>query len=186
MSTAVVVGGASGICRATARVLAAAGHDVGIVDRDPADATLERVAAAGRRGAARQADVADAVVFGESLDSLAAELGPPDVLVYGAGITNHVAPVVRMTLDGWRRELEVNLTGAFVAVKHVLPHMVEQGYGRKHCLGASGMLAPSEGPWHHGFLFAPALTVGGGTSEIQRNIVAERILGLPRDAPATG
>lgn len=130
MSTALVVGGARGICRATARALAAAGHDVAIVDRDRAEATLDMVAAAGRRGAARQADVADAVEFGQALDSLATELGPPDVLVYGAGITNHVAPVMRMTLDGWRRELDVNLTGAFVAVKHVLPHMVEQGYGR--------------------------------------------------------
>lgn len=27
--------------------------------------------------------------------------------------------------------------------------------------------------WHYGYLFAPALTVGGGTSEVQRNIVAE-------------
>ena len=35
--------------------------------------------------------------------------------------------------------------------------------------------------WSRGFLFGPALTVGGGTAEVQRNIVAERVLGLPRD-----
>ncbi len=35
--------------------------------------------------------------------------------------------------------------------------------------------------WSRGFLFAPALTVGGGTAEVQRNIVAEKVLGLPRD-----
>ena len=35
--------------------------------------------------------------------------------------------------------------------------------------------------WAGGFLFSPALTVGGGTAEVQRNIVAEQVLGLPRD-----
>ena len=35
--------------------------------------------------------------------------------------------------------------------------------------------------WHYGFLFGPALTVGGGTFAVQRNIVAEHVLGLPRD-----
>ncbi|WP_419553449.1 acyl-CoA dehydrogenase family protein [Candidatus Poriferisodalis sp.] len=35
--------------------------------------------------------------------------------------------------------------------------------------------------WHYGFLFSSALTIGGGTAEVQRNIVAERVLGLPRD-----
>jgi len=35
--------------------------------------------------------------------------------------------------------------------------------------------------WHYGFLFAPALTLGGGTFAVQRNIVAEAVLGLPRD-----
>ena len=40
----------------------------------------------------------------------------------------------------------------------------------------------SYGPiWDFGFLFAPALTIGGGTAEVQRNIVAERTLGLPHD-----
>ena len=38
-----------------------------------------------------------------------------------------------------------------------------------------------DGTWSRGFLFAPALTVGGGTAEVQRNIVAEKVLGLPRD-----
>jgi alkylation response protein AidB-like acyl-CoA dehydrogenase len=57
----------------------------------------------------------------------------------------------------------------------------------KDLAGAGGMLAdrgPLDGPadlWHYGFLFAPALTVGGGTGEVQRNIVAERVLGLPHD-----
>ena len=35
--------------------------------------------------------------------------------------------------------------------------------------------------WAHGFLFAPALTVGGGTGMVQRNIIGERVLGLPHD-----
>ena len=57
----------------------------------------------------------------------------------------------------------------------------------KDLAGAGGMLA-DRGPlgapvdlWHHGFLFAPALTVGGGTGEVQRNIIAERVLGLPHE-----
>jgi len=57
----------------------------------------------------------------------------------------------------------------------------------KDLAGPAGMLSdggPLGGPsemWHYGFLFSPALTVGGGTGEVQRNIVAERVLGLPHD-----
>jgi hypothetical protein len=35
-------------------------------------------------------------------------------------------------------------------------------------------------------LYSPALTVGGGTAEVQRNIVAEKVLGLPRDEIGSG
>jgi alkylation response protein AidB-like acyl-CoA dehydrogenase len=46
----------------------------------------------------------------------------------------------------------------------------------------SGGAYPDVDPvWHYGFLFAPALTVGGGTFAVQRNIIAEQVLGLPRD-----
>ena len=56
--------------------------------------------------------------------------------------------------------------------------------------GAAGML-DGRGPggidsdegraWSWGFLYAQALTIGGGTSVVQRNIIAERVLGLPKD-----
>jgi alkylation response protein AidB-like acyl-CoA dehydrogenase len=45
----------------------------------------------------------------------------------------------------------------------------------------TGPLGPDNAGWGRGFLFAPALTIGGGTSEVQRNIIAERVLGLPHD-----
>ena len=48
-------------------------------------------------------------------------------------------------------------------------------------LGDRGPLGVVDPSWNYGFLFSPALTVGGGTSEVQRNIVAERVLGLPHD-----
>ncbi|HET9731541.1 MAG TPA: acyl-CoA dehydrogenase family protein [Acidimicrobiales bacterium] len=48
-------------------------------------------------------------------------------------------------------------------------------------LAAGGPLGAQAGEWAYGFLFAPALTVGGGTAQVQRNIIAERVLGLPHD-----
>ena len=49
-------------------------------------------------------------------------------------------------------------------------------------LGPNGAVADGDGlAWSRGFLFNRNLTIAGGTSEIQRNIIAERVLGLPRD-----
>jgi alkylation response protein AidB-like acyl-CoA dehydrogenase len=61
-------------------------------------------------------------------------------------------------------------------------------------IGASAMLVGSlagdygdldDGIWQYGFMFAQALTIGGGTFAVQRNIVGERVLGLPHDIDVT-
>ena len=41
--------------------------------------------------------------------------------------------------------------------------------------------APQDGRWQHAFLSAPGLRLGGGSDEVQRNALAERVLGLPRE-----
>jgi alkylation response protein AidB-like acyl-CoA dehydrogenase len=57
----------------------------------------------------------------------------------------------------------------------------------KDLAGAGGMLSDAGplgtevGIWNYGYLFAPALTIGGGTGDVQRNIISERVLGLPHD-----
>lgn len=70
------------------------------------------------------------------------------------------------------------------AAAMVVPQVADDGQGGHTGLGGGGGvgLRPLDHPgWLHGYLFARSLTIGGGTGEVQRNIVAERVLGLPHD-----
>jgi alkylation response protein AidB-like acyl-CoA dehydrogenase len=48
-------------------------------------------------------------------------------------------------------------------------------------VGPDGEQGENGAMWSHGFLYSQALTIGGGTSVVQRNIIAERVLGLPKE-----
>jgi 3-oxochol-4-en-24-oyl-CoA dehydrogenase len=62
-----------------------------------------------------------------------------------------------------------------------LPERARSGPTEINFPSGPGSQFPDVDPvWHYGFLFAPALTIGGGTFAVQRNIVAEQALGLPR------
>jgi alkylation response protein AidB-like acyl-CoA dehydrogenase len=63
-------------------------------------------------------------------------------------------------------------------------HIMELGKDLAGTAGLCNNVGPyggDPGLWAHGFLFAPALTIGGGTGVVQRNIIGERVLGLPHD-----
>ena len=53
-----------------------------------------------------------------------------DVLVNSAGITGGNAPTWELSVETWRRVIDVNLVGSLIACKSVIPQMVENGYGR--------------------------------------------------------
>jgi alkylation response protein AidB-like acyl-CoA dehydrogenase len=53
--------------------------------------------------------------------------------------------------------------------------------GSDAMLANGGPYGDRSGMWNYGFLYSAALTIGGGTSEVQRNIIGERALGLPKE-----
>ena len=66
--------------------------------------------------------------------------------------------------------------------QHVMAMALELA-GTGGLLADCGPYGSATGLWAKGYLYSRALTIGGGTSEVQRGIVAERVLGLPRDPP---
>jgi alkylation response protein AidB-like acyl-CoA dehydrogenase len=68
--------------------------------------------------------------------------------------------------------------------QHVMAMAVELA-GTHGLLTDRGPFAAETSSWVQGYLYSRALTIGGGTSEVQRNILGERVLGLPRDASIT-
>ncbi|MEY2975131.1 MAG: hypothetical protein RIR49_1551 [Actinomycetota bacterium] len=63
-----------------------------------------------------------------------------------------------------------------------IPARSQSGATEVNFARGAGSQFPAVDPlWHYGWLFGPALTLGGGTFAVQRNIVAEHVLGLPRD-----
>ncbi|WP_448626514.1 3-hydroxybutyrate dehydrogenase [Geodermatophilus sp. URMC 64] len=116
---ALVTGGASGIGRACAQRLAAAGASVVVLDRD---AEAAKAVAAEVGGSAVVADLSD-------LDGIAALDLDVDVLVNNAGL-QHVAPVHEFPVDRFSYILRLMLEAPFRLIRGALPHMYEQGWGR--------------------------------------------------------
>jgi alkylation response protein AidB-like acyl-CoA dehydrogenase len=65
-----------------------------------------------------------------------------------------------------------------------LAQQLAESAGMLENRGPSGITGEEGRSWYWGFLYSQALTIGGGTSVVQRNIIAERVLGLPRDPSA--
>src|SRR4051812_12816947 len=109
---AIVTGAARGIGATTAVRLAADGFAVAVVDLEESAAkgTVEAIEAAGGRALAVGADVSDAGQVQAAVDRIAAELGPPVVLVNNAGVTRDNL-LFKMTESDWDTVMAVHLRG---------------------------------------------------------------------------
>jgi meso-butanediol dehydrogenase / (S,S)-butanediol dehydrogenase / diacetyl reductase len=118
---ALVTGGGSGIGAATARRLAAAGYGVCVMGRrrEPLGAIADEVG-----GLAVVADTSVADDVARAVDAAVGRFGGLGVLVCNAG-TGASGAVAEQTQERWARVLETNLTGAFLACRAALPHLVE-------------------------------------------------------------
>jgi 2-dehydro-3-deoxy-L-rhamnonate dehydrogenase (NAD+) len=127
--TAIVTGAATGIGKAIATRLAAAGATVAVVDLNLAEAQL--VATALPNGSfAVEADVSKADSVQRAVDQVIAQTGRVDILVNNAGIAGPAAFTWEQTDEDWQRNIAVNLTGVFNFCRAVVPHMRTRAYGR--------------------------------------------------------
>jgi 3-oxoacyl-[acyl-carrier protein] reductase len=138
---AIVTGGARGIGAAASRRLAADGMAVAVLDLKESDCagTVDAITSAGGSALAVGADVSQAELVETAVKKVAAELGPPAVLVNNAGVIRDNL-LFKMTEDDWDTVLGVHLRGAFLMSRAAQKHMVDQRFGRIINLSSSSAL----------------------------------------------
>ncbi|OAQ21659.1 3-oxoacyl-[acyl-carrier-protein] reductase [Thermosulfurimonas dismutans] len=157
---ALVTGASRGIGRAVAVELARAGADVAVnyaVSEEAAKEVAREIESLGRRAFLVKFDVADPSAVAEGVKAVEEAFGRIDILVNNAGITRD-GLLVRMKDEDWERVLSVNLKGAFLVTKAVLPGMMKRRDGR--IINISSVVAFSGNPGQTNYAASKAGLVG--------------------------
>jgi 3-oxoacyl-[acyl-carrier protein] reductase len=144
---AIVTGASRGIGAAAAAALSEAGAAVMLAARSlsQAEENAQRISAAGGKAMAIECDVADYAACQRLVRETAQRLGPPDILVNNAGVIEPIATVATADPREWARNIEINLIGAFYAIRAVLPGMLERGHGDIVNVSSGAAMRPLEG-----------------------------------------
>jgi NAD(P)-dependent dehydrogenase (short-subunit alcohol dehydrogenase family) len=128
---AIVVGAALGIGRAIALALAGAGAKVACLDIDEAAAgeTAVRIRSAGGTAMAHGCDVTSEASIADAVKAAIAAHGRPRILVNGAAMREPTGTIVELEPADWNRAIAINLSGAYLMSRAVIPSMVEAGGG---------------------------------------------------------
>jgi NAD(P)-dependent dehydrogenase (short-subunit alcohol dehydrogenase family) len=118
---AVVTGGARGIGASIAAALRAAGAAVTVWDRDPLpEETATSIVV----------DIADPASLDRAMQATLARHGRLDILVNNAGYAGPTMPLAEYSRDEWRRIVDINLNGTYLACQAALPALLAHGWGR--------------------------------------------------------
>jgi 3-oxoacyl-[acyl-carrier protein] reductase len=167
---ALITGSSSGIGRAVALAMAAAGADIVVnhptaAEAAAAEEVAEQIRALGRRAIVSQADVSDAAAVESMVATAMAMSARIDILVNNAGIA--VAGAAdEMPVDLWDRVIAVHLRGTFLVTRAVLPHMYASGYGR--IINTASQLAYKGAPG-----FSAYTAAKGGILSFTRSVALE-------------
>jgi 2-deoxy-D-gluconate 3-dehydrogenase len=128
-NVAIVTGANTGIGQAIALALAAAGADIAAVGRTPAEDTVAKARALGRRAEIVSADLSSIEPIQRVIDETLEKLGGLDILVNNAGIIRR-ADSVDFTEADWDMVIDTNLKSVFFLCQAAGRHMIAQGHGK--------------------------------------------------------
>ena len=167
---ALITGSSSGIGRAVALTMAAAGADIVInhptsAEIAAANGVADEVRALGRRALVLQADVSHSAEVESMVQAALTAFGHLDILVNNAGIAIAGA-AHEMPVDLWDRVIAVHLRGTFLVTRAVLPQMYTRGYGR--IINTASQLAYKGAPG-----FSAYTAAKGGILSFTRTVALE-------------
>jgi NAD(P)-dependent dehydrogenase (short-subunit alcohol dehydrogenase family) len=139
---AIISGGATGMGGASAKLFAAEGAKVGIIDRNPVAAaeTVQAIRDAGGEAMFSSADVSIGADVNRAVGEISAAFGPVTVLFNHAG-TIVIKPFLDTTEEEWDWLHAVNVKSMFHMTKAVLPQMIEAGGGSIVCTSSISAVA---------------------------------------------
>jgi NAD(P)-dependent dehydrogenase (short-subunit alcohol dehydrogenase family) len=174
-TVAIVTGAAMGIGRAIAVELASAGASVVIADLSGADKTAAELAEEGYAVSGVEADVTSESATEQMAAHAVQTFGGIDVLVNNAGIFAALTPrpFDQITVEEWRRVMDINVLGCFLSAKAVVPAMRARGGGRIINIGSTSQFKGT--PWLLHYVSSKG-AVGGFTRALARELGAENIL----------
>lgn len=171
-----VTGASSGIGQGTAIAFGRSGAKVAVnyrSDRDGAEQAVRAVEDAGGEAYAVEADVSDADAVTAMVDEVCERFGGIDVLVANAGMQKDAA-TLEMSVEDWRRVLDVNLTGQFLCAQAAARRMVAQGPGAGPARSAGSIITMSSVhdviPWAGHVNYAASK---GGVDMLMRTMAQE-------------
>lgn len=126
---AIVTGANTGIGQAIALALAEAGADIAAVGRTPAEETVAKARALGRKAEIVSADLSTIEPVGRIVDTALEKLGGLDILVNNAGIIRR-ADSIDFTEADWDAVIDANLKSLFFLCQAAGRHMVREGRGK--------------------------------------------------------
>ena len=171
---ALVTGSSRGIGAVIARRMASAGAKVALNYNARVDAAIEvrdSIASTGGEAMIIAGDVSDENQAEQTIKAVVREFGRIDILVNNAGI-HRDRLLLRMTPDDFDQVLQVNLRGAFLCTKYVMPHLIRQHYGR--VINMSSVVGLTGNPGQANYAAAKAGLIGF-TKAVAREVASRNV-----------